>query len=138
MSARHLLLPATAVLFGLTACTAAPAPAPETAAPTSAAPTSAAPTSAAPTSAAPVSAGCPSAKELEKLYDLPEGWSFVPSSVECWKNWATAASEGPSQGDGIYLFQYRAGTGWKYHSQGSGYLCEDLGIDEPAPFCGQN
>ncbi|MBG0566630.1 hypothetical protein [Actinoplanes aureus] len=69
------------------------------------------------------------------LVDLPKDWRFVPSSVECWKGWATAAPEGPDLGDGVYLFQYKAGTGWRYHSQGSGYHCEDLGIKEAAPFC---
>ncbi|GID97666.1 hypothetical protein ACFQFC_12900 [Amorphoplanes digitatis] len=78
---------------------------------------------------------CPSEKTLEKLADLPKGWYFVPSSVECWKGWATADPEGPTPGDGIYLFQYKPGKGWRYHSQGSGYHCEELGIDEPAPFC---
>lgn len=80
-------------------------------------------------------APCPSAKALEKLADLPEGWRFVPSSVECWHDWATADPEGPNDGDGLYLFRYRAGTGWKYHSQGSAYDCAALGLREPAPFC---
>jgi hypothetical protein len=152
MSARnHLLMPAAAVLFGLTACTATPAPAPASA-PPSAAPTSAVSPSAAPTpavspSAAPATsdvpataaptatAGCPSAKALEKLVDLPKGWYFKPSSVECWKGWAWADPETTTPGDGIYLFKYTAGQGWRYHSQGSGYHCEDLGIHESAPFC---
>jgi len=80
-------------------------------------------------------AECPSAKALEKLVDLPKGWHFVASSVECWKGWATADPEGPTPGDGVYLFRYQNGTGWRYHSQGSGYDCKDLGINEPAPFC---
>ena len=80
-------------------------------------------------------APCPSAKALEKLADLPEGWRFVPSSVECWHDWATADPQGPNDGDGIYLLRYRAGKGWKYHSQGSAYDCAALGIREPAPFC---
>ncbi|RAO41193.1 hypothetical protein ONO23_00148 [Micromonospora noduli] len=78
---------------------------------------------------------CPSAKALAKLVALPKGWYFVPSSVECWKGWATAEPDGPSTGDGVYLFQYKAGAGWRYHSQGSAYECKDLGINEPAPFC---
>ena len=78
---------------------------------------------------------CPSAKALEKLADLPEDWRFVPSQVECWRNWATAVPEGPATGDGVYLFQYKAGSGWSYHSQGSGYHCKELGINEAAPFC---
>ena len=162
MSARHrLLLPAAAILFGLTACDALPVSAPLSSAPPSSAPASAAaaPTSAAaaPTSAetAPTSAAsatsragateasnhkaggvkCPSAKTLEKVAPLPKGWYFVPSSVECWKGWATADPEGPTPGDGIYLFHYKPGVGWRYHSQGSGYDCKDLGIHEPSPFC---
>jgi len=148
MSARHrLLLPVTAVVFGLTACASTPAAAPAPVArPVSAAPVSpsSAPTSVTPSATAPTSvkakpsqrtAPCPSAKALEKLAELPQDWRFIPSSVECWQDWATADPEGPSDGDGIYLFRYRAGKGWKYHSQGSAYDCAELGIREPAPFC---
>jgi hypothetical protein len=79
---------------------------------------------------------CPSAKTLEKLVDLPKGWYFGPSSVECWRGWATADPKSPTPGDGFYLFQYKAGTGWRYHSQGSGYHCKDLGITTGnPPFC---
>jgi hypothetical protein len=79
---------------------------------------------------------CPSAKSLEKLVDLPKDWYFVASSVECWRGWATAEPEGPNRGDGIYLFKYQAGKGWRYHSQGSGYLCQELGITSgKPPFC---
>lgn len=68
--------------------------------------------------------------------NLPTGWHFVPSSVECWKGWATADPEGPTPGDGVYLFQYKAGPGWRYHSQGSGFQCKDLGITSGnPPFC---
>ncbi|MFC6019728.1 hypothetical protein ACFP2T_26415 [Plantactinospora solaniradicis] len=82
---------------------------------------------------------CPSATTLEKLADLPKDWRFVPSRVKCWKNWATADAEGPTAGDGVYLFQYKAGTGWRYHSQGSGFYCEDLGITSGnPPFCEMN
>ena len=153
MSARHrLLLPLAAILFVLAACDSTPIAAPHSAAPPSSAPTSSARGSigSAPTTADPVtpatsravaptkSAGgvkCPSAKALEKLVDLPKGWYFVPSSVECWKGWATVDPEGPTPGDGVYLFRYKSSTGWRYHSQGSGYDCKDLGINEPAPFC---
>ncbi|WP_433311375.1 hypothetical protein ACQP0U_24780 [Micromonospora sp. CA-269861] len=55
--------------------------------------------------------------------------------MECWKGWATAEPDGPATGDGVYLFQYKTGTGWRYHSQGSAYDCKNLGINEPAPFC---
>jgi hypothetical protein len=142
MSARnHLLMPVAAVLFGLTACAAtpvpAPAPAPPSAASTPAVSPSAAPaTSDVPATAAPTrTAGCPSAKTLEKLADLPKDWYFVPSSVKCWKGWAWADPEGPTPGDGIFLFKDTAGKGWRFHSEGSGYHCEDLGIHESAPFC---
>jgi len=154
MSARHALLPVAAVVFGLTACGSTPAPAPVPAALPSVATTSAAAatTSAAPADSAPAPARpaatqaptpkagtrageCPSAKALEKLADLPKDWHFVASRVECWKEWATAVPEGPATGDGVYLFQYKAGSGWSYHSQGSGYHCKELGINEAAPFC---
>ena len=79
---------------------------------------------------------CPSAKTLEKVADLSKGWHFVPSSVQCWRTWATADPEGPTPGDGLYLFHYRTGKGWQYHSQGSAFDCEDLGITSGnPPFC---
>ncbi|MEV4720796.1 hypothetical protein AB0J94_26675 [Micromonospora noduli] len=79
---------------------------------------------------------CPSAKTLEKLVKLPKDWYFVPSSVSCWRAWATAEPDGPITGDGVYLFHYRAGGGWRYHSQGSAFHCEDLGITSGnPPFC---
>ncbi|MCY1136370.1 hypothetical protein OWR29_00045 [Actinoplanes sp. Pm04-4] len=149
MSAPHrLALPAVAVLLGLTACgstassapasASAPSPTPISSAPVSPAP---APTTKAPSpSATRDSLGpehgsgvCPPAKEFEKLVDLPEGWHFA--RVKCWKSWATTEPEGPNKGDGIYLFRYASDAGWRYHSQGSGYFCKDLGIHEPAPFC---
>ena|ERR1700754_863056 len=156
MFARHgRLLPVTAILFGLAACSSTPSSAPRSAAPVPAAPISTGRASSTPTSAAlPDGAAasshavatrspdrgagggnCPSATALGKLVSLPKGWSFIPSSVECWKGWATAEPQGPDSGDGVYLFQYKAGAGWRYHSQGSAYECEDLGIDEAAPFC---
>ncbi|MFC6019730.1 hypothetical protein ACFP2T_26425 [Plantactinospora solaniradicis] len=142
MSARHgLLLPVAAIVLGLTGCGSTPAPAPISAAPPSVVPTSARPAvTESPARKAGGGAGagagkCPSAKALEKLADLPRGWHIVASSVECWKEWATADPEGPTVGDGVYLFRYKAGSGWRYHSQGSGYHCKDLGINEAAPFC---
>ena len=149
MSARNrLLLPAAAVLLGLSACTAAPSVAASSAPASSAAVPSAVPTSAAPatvapaTSAAPAkkpsgrpAAGCPSAKTLERLVDLPRDKHIVAASVQCWKSWAWADAKGPKPGDGIYLFHRRPGQGWQYHSQGSAFECRDLGIHEPAPFC---
>lgn len=146
MSGRRLVLPAAAVLFGLTACAATPAPAPQAAnppaAPAATTSTSTAPTPTATASAAPVSPAapgkpaatpaCPSAEEFEKLADLPSGWHFT--AARCWKGWATADPEGPTPGDGVFLFQYQGGR-WTFHSEGSGYHCADLGIREPAPFC---
>ena len=132
MSVRHWLsLPVITVLFGLAACTPAASSAPAPAPAPSASPVKAS-KSLGPEHGSGV---CPSAKEFEKLVELPTGWHFAPSSVKCWNSWATAAPEGPDTGDGIYLFRYGSSTGWRYHSQGSGYVCEDLGIHEPAPFC---
>ncbi|WP_039905365.1 hypothetical protein [Micromonospora lupini] len=54
--------------------------------------------------------------------------------MKCFKDWATADPQGPTAGDGVYLFRYVAGTGWKYYDQGSDWDCKDLGISE-APFC---
>ncbi|GID97668.1 hypothetical protein ACFQFC_12910 [Amorphoplanes digitatis] len=115
------------------AATTAPSPTPPSSTPPSS--PSSTPSSVR-TSDRPRYPACPSAKALEKLADLPKGWYFVPSSVECWKGWATADPEGPTPGDGIYLFQYKAGKGWRYHSQGSGYHCAELGITSGnPPFC---
>ena len=59
----------------------------------------------------------------------------MPSTVKCWRTWATVGSQGPTPGDGVYLFQYRSGS-WRYHSQGSGFVCQDLGITSGnPPFC---
>ena len=94
------------------------------------------PPSSTPSSNRPQYPDCPSAKTLERLADLPDGWSFPSSGVQCWRAWATAEPKSPTAGDGIYLFQYKPGTGWRYHSQGSGYLCADLGITSGRPpFC---
>nr|WTA65515.1 hypothetical protein OHB51_23755 [Micromonospora sp. NBC_00855] len=79
------------------------------------------------------SAKCPSAKTLAGLVELPKGWTF--GSVQCVKDWAGADPQGPTAGDGVYLFHYVTGTGWKYYGDGSGYDCKDLGLNEPAPFC---
>ncbi|PYC69284.1 hypothetical protein C7C45_16520 [Micromonospora arborensis] len=82
---------------------------------------------------AATSAKCPSAKTLETLVELPKGWTF--GSVECVKDWAGADPQGPTAGDGVYLFHLVTDTGWKYYGDGSGYDCKDLGLSEPAPFC---
>lgn len=93
------------------------------------------PPSSSPTSNRPQYPDCPSAKTLERLADLPDGWSFPSSGVECWRTWATAEPKSPTPGDGIYLFQFRSGT-WRFHSEGSGYQCADLGITSGnPPFC---
>jgi hypothetical protein len=115
---------------------AAPSAAPTSAAPRTAPPSSPARPSSPRTSNRPQYPDCPSAKALEKLADLPKDWYFVPSTVECWKGWARATPDGPDHGDGFYLFRYKAGNGWKYHSQGSAYECQELGIKEESPFCG--
>ncbi|MEU1606499.1 hypothetical protein [Micromonospora matsumotoense] len=136
MSARHLLLlPVAAVLIGLSACDSeASTPGPTASAPTSAAAATGT-ASASPAAAVPAAgvADCPSAATLQKLVELPKGGSF--GSVQCVKDWAGAAPQGPKAGDGVYLFHFVAGTGWKYYGEGSGYDCKDLGLNEPAPFC---
>ncbi|MFE9193032.1 hypothetical protein ACFYL6_25860 [Micromonospora sp. NPDC007208] len=85
-----------------------------------------------PANSTATSVTCPSAKSLEALVELPKGWTF--GSVQCVKDWAGADPQGPTAGDGVYLFHYKAGTGWKYYGDGSGYDCKDLGLTE-APFC---
>jgi hypothetical protein len=158
MSARHLMLPVAAVLFGLPACASTPSPAPIATAPPSTAPTADTPTGTTPATKAPAvkaptppaatktadrtaeDVKCPSAATLERAArnapadeSLPENWRLV--HVECWKGWVRAGTEGPNTGDGKYLFRYRAGSGWRYHSQGSAYECKALGIHERSPFC---
>ncbi|MEU7614019.1 hypothetical protein [Micromonospora sp. NPDC049204] len=137
MSVRPLLLlPFAAVLFALPACGAKPAPGPS---PTASAPTSAAPATGAPSASSAVaapaggSAECPTVEALQKLVELPKGSSLT--TVQCVKDWAAADPQGPSTGDGVYLFHFVAGTGWKYSDQGSGWDCKELGLTEPAPFC---
>lgn len=120
MSARpRLLLPVPAILLTLSACTVTATPAPVAA-------------TDAPAGAEGARAdGCPSARTLEGLADLPEGWSF--DSVTCAGDWAAADPRTPTPADGFYLFK-KSGADWKYHSEGSGYECEELGLTE-APFC---
>jgi hypothetical protein len=140
MSARRLLLlPAATVLFALTACAATATPGPDS---TASAPASAAPADGIPAATPTVtgkapgdvkSADCPSGTTLQTLVELPKGVTF--GSIQCVKDWAGADPQGPNTGDGVYLFHYKAGTGWKYYGEGSGYDCEDLGLSEPAPFC---
>jgi hypothetical protein len=148
MSTRHLLLPASVALLALSACgspaastpAAAPASASSSAAPTTAAsvPPSAATTASVPAvatttpHATAVSSRCPSANALAKLVELPKGVSF--GGVQCSQGWAAADPQGAGVGDGVYLFKFRSGTGWRYYDQGSGIDCKDLGLTR-APFC---
>ena len=132
MSARHiLLLPFAALLFGVSACGSE--------APSGPGPTASAPTATGAVSASPVAtpaagvADCPSTTTLQTLVELPKGWSLA--KAQCIKDWAAADPQGPTAGDGVYLFHYTAGTGWKYYDQGSGWDCKELGLSEPAPFC---
>jgi hypothetical protein len=78
---------------------------------------------------------CPSAPALEGLVELPTGFSFVPGSVQCAQGWAAVGLKRPAAGDGVYLFHYKTGTGWRYYDEGTGWDCEDLRITGPAPFC---
>ncbi|MEV1155832.1 hypothetical protein AB0J27_10545 [Micromonospora chokoriensis] len=88
-----------------------------------------------PTSAGPQNADCPSAQTLGTLVELPAGWSFASREVECVETWAAADVERPDAGGVIYLFHYTTGTGWRFHDQGTGWDCKDLGLAEPASFC---
>jgi hypothetical protein len=88
-----------------------------------------------PSAASPSSPGCPSAKDLQQLVELPTGWSFVPSGVQCAQGWAAIAVKRPASGNGIYLFHYKAGTGWRYYDEGTGWNCKDLGLTEATTFC---
>lgn len=54
--------------------------------------------------------------------------------MQCVKDWAAADPKTPAPADGVYLFHYTAGKGWRYYGEGSGYDCSDLGLKE-APFC---
>ncbi|MEH1167358.1 hypothetical protein V6V47_18430 [Micromonospora sp. CPCC 205539] len=58
--------------------------------------------------------------------------------MDCWKGWATGWDR-DQEGDGMYVFQYNAGQGWRIKGQGSAIECGQLGItidpDDPPPFC---
>jgi hypothetical protein len=119
----------------VTPSSAGPSTTPSLSAP-STTPASSAPALSAHASNRPRYPDCPSAKTLEKLAGLPKDWHIVASSVECWRTWASAGAKGPTPGDGIFLFQYKAGTGWRFHGEGSGMRCQDLGITSGnPPFC---
>ena len=64
------------------------------------------------------SADCPSGATLQKLVELPKGMTFGRSSVSRTGRLPTRRAR--TSGDGVYLFHYMAGTGWKYYDQGSG------------------
>ena len=83
----------------------------------------------------PQDADCPSTNLLGNLVELPAGWSFAPTEVQCVEGWAAADVRRPDTGGVIYLFRYTPGTGWRYHDQGTRWDCKDLGLTEPAPFC---
>lgn len=78
---------------------------------------------------------CPSTQTLGVLVELPAGWSFASRAVECVETWAAADVQRPDASAVIYLFHYTAGTGWRFHDQGTGWDCRDLGLTEPASFC---
>lgn len=89
-----------------------------------------------PVAVQPPGPGCPSTETLQGLVELPAGWSFAASGVQCAEDWAAADVVRPAPDGSVrYLFHYTAGTGWRYHDQGSRWKCADLGLDEPAPFC---
>ncbi|MEK8104090.1 hypothetical protein NKG94_01295 [Micromonospora sp. M12] len=57
---------------------------------------------------------------LKTLVDLPKGWTL--DTVQCVKDWAAAGPE-PSFGEGVYLFHFVAGAGWRYYDQARGWDC---------------
>ncbi|MEU8086121.1 hypothetical protein AB0B57_21240 [Micromonospora sp. NPDC049101] len=79
--------------------------------------------------------GCPSTQTLGTLVELPPGWSFAPTGVECVETWAAAEVRRPDTTGVIYLFHHTAGVGWRYHDQGGGWNCTELGLTQPASFC---
>ena len=93
------------------------------------------PPAAAPSSAGPGNPECPSIETLGSLVELPQGWSFASTKVQCAETWAAADVQRPAAGNIRYLFHYTTGTGWRYHEQGTGWTCGELGLTQPAPFC---
>jgi hypothetical protein len=90
---------------------------------------------AAPSSAAPGKPDCPSIETLGDLVELPQGWSFASTRVQCAETWAAADVKRPAGGNVRYLFHYTTDTGWRYHEQGTEWACKELGLTRPAPFC---
>ncbi|MFF0153740.1 hypothetical protein [Micromonospora sp. NPDC005203] len=93
------------------------------------------PPAAAPTGDGSQGPGCPSTRTLGTLVELPPGWSFAPTEVECVETWAAADVRRPDGGSVVYLFHHTAATGWRYQDQGTEWDCADLGLTEPATFC---
>ncbi|MEW2428613.1 hypothetical protein AB0877_11410 [Micromonospora sp. NPDC047644] len=55
--------------------------------------------------------------------------------MDCVETWAAADVQRPDASGVIYLFHCTAGTGWRFHDQGTGWDCTDLGLTVPASFC---
>ena len=85
--------------------------------------------------------GCPvRTSTLQKVAQLPAGYRLT--DVECWHGWASAgeiASSPDRQGDGLIVFRYTAGRGWRKWGEGSALNCDEMGIKkipgDPPPFC---
>ena len=90
---------------------------------------------AAPSGAGLENPGCPSIEALGDLVELPQGWSFASTTVQCVETWAAVDVRRPAGGNIDYLFHYTDGTGWRYQEQGTGWDCQELGLSRPAPFC---
>ncbi|MBM7077087.1 hypothetical protein [Micromonospora humida] len=89
----------------------------------------------APPVADPGQPDCPSIDTLGDLVELPTGWSFASTGVQCVQTWAAAEVKRPAGGDIRYLFHYTAEAGWRYQEQGTEWECRELGLTRPAPFC---
>ncbi|MFC5922927.1 hypothetical protein [Micromonospora vulcania] len=142
MTALRALVPVT-VLAGLAACTTtspAPVAGPNTTSPapsatgaTGAVPSASSTTS--PTGATAVTptteAACPvSAATLQRVSGLGTSHRIDPDQINCARRWATAgvlALDPKMQGDGVLVFEYKAG-GWKKLGEGSAIECSPFGI----------
>ena len=88
-----------------------------------------------PSSAAPGGPVCPSIESVQDLIELPDDWSLATGKVECVETWAAVEAKRPGRENVRYLFHYTAATGWRYQDQGDSWVCKDLGLTQPAPFC---
>ncbi|KWV34644.1 hypothetical protein [Micromonospora rifamycinica] len=88
-----------------------------------------------PGGAGPGNPDCPSVDALGALVELPKGWSFTATGVQCAQTWAAADVTRPAGGNVRYLFHYATDTGWRYYGQGAEWDCAELGLTRPAPFC---